>query len=106
MHQTPQSADFDSFEIKVWHPSDIIPVMEWTEKPTAYGLYWFRDVVRSNSGTAEYRFPEPILVIYSQPKAMWRDINNLGVIALETLETHILEHWDGEWAGPFEPPKE
>jgi hypothetical protein len=81
--------------------------MNWAkERPTKPGIYWFRGVVRSNSGAAVYKFAKPILALYSQPKAIWRDINSLGVIALETFETDILEHWDGEWAGPIEPPIE
>jgi len=85
--------------------------MEWTEsRPTKDGVYWFRGVIRSDSGKVEIKLPEPLLVRFSEPKPVTQYENSLGVIALErrspleALVTDAIEHWDGEWAGPITPP--
>ena len=84
--------------------------MKWTEqRPTTYGVYWFRGVIRSDSGRVEIKLPESILVRFSEPKPVTGEENSLGVIALERrrplepLVTDAIEHWDGEWAGPITP---
>jgi hypothetical protein len=77
-----------------------------------YGAYWFRGVIRSDSGVAEIDLAEPILVRFSEPRRVALVENSHEVVALErrapheALVTGAIECWDDEWAGPITPPNE
>lgn len=67
------------------------PVRWTTTKPDKPGWYWY------NSGLEEG--PEVVRVRPS------RNIGE-GLIAVNDLEYDLVEHMDGQWAGPLAPPLE
>jgi hypothetical protein len=79
--------------------------MQWkSERPTKYGVYWFSGAISDERGLS-VSLPEPVLVRVSEPRQVTSNLNSLGVITLEPpYNTDIVEHWNGEWAGPIEPP--
>jgi hypothetical protein len=89
--------------------------MEWkTEKPIEkYGFYWFRGRILDH-GKAAVHLPLATLVRYAEetdeiavPCSCGRVayLTNLGVMELERHKSADIEDWDGEWAGPIEPPR-
>jgi hypothetical protein len=86
--------------------------MEWTrQRPTEHGVYWFRGAISSH-GLDHVKVPDAILVRFGEPSRRTRDEDSLGVIALEkrspleALITDAIERWEGEWAGPVQPPQD
>ena len=70
-----------------------------------YGVYWFSGTISDERGVFVH-LPKPVLVRVSEPRQVTGDINSLGVITLEPpYYTDVIEHWNGEWAGPIEPPR-
>jgi hypothetical protein len=86
--------------------------MDWSrQRPTKYGLYWFRGVI-SSRGVDHVKLSDAKLVRFSEPRPATPVENSHGVITLErrspleALVTDAIEHWEGEWAGPLQPPRD
>lgn len=91
--------------------------MIWTtEKPTKPGWYWYRRVIKGQAGEAECvrlreAFPSELQgdrfymrnLAQDTRRIDWMDFSNLKE-RHHSYYSQAIEDFEGEWAGPLEPP--